>query len=172
MSAAVKHAPTCPVCGAPADVEPINDTARALIGVGDVISGMVAAEAEVLGHEPSVSGWERKVMDAARVYREAQTARMEAHMENFRASGGDPKKLVFTPPISRGSSLTSAEAWILNKAVETLPSLTERDWPHLQAGDDPTQKQIDWLMQPGVWGASATCWAERDLSKAEGRSDA
>ena len=128
-----------------------------VVGMGHGLSGMIEAEAEVLGRRPHVSEFEARCIKSAQAYTDRRTAQMEALMVRFCDKGADPDYLPLSPPITRGSRLTGPEAWMINAASEWLPSLTESGWPVLDAGEEPTEKQIQWLSTN--WFESAKVWA-------------
>lgn len=92
------------------------------------------------------------------------TAYFDHLMDEF-AKSRDGKRLVFTPPTTRGSLITIAEAWIINTQREYVPTLTDAGrWPIVEALAHPdtiSSDQARWLSLPGVWGDAARLWAER-----------
>lgn len=93
-------------------------------------------------------------------YSQERLAYYEGLMRLF-AEKGD-RHLAFTPPHTRGSLLTIAEAWILNRQKAFVPTLTDMGrWPDASPGMHPhnlSKEQSEWLRRN--WGDGARQWVE------------
>jgi hypothetical protein len=89
------------------------------------------------------------------------TAYFEHLMDEF-AEKGD-RHLVFTPPTTRGSLITRAEAFAINVQRDYVPTLTDMGrWPLISVGQRPdvmSREQREWLSQH--WGECARLWIAR-----------
>jgi hypothetical protein len=91
----------------------------------------------------------------------ARTLYFEGLMRRFATDG--PRHLVFTPPSTRGSLVTNAEAWALNVQKQFVPTLDGMGrWPLVATFDAPellSREQADWLSKR--WGECASLWAAK-----------
>lgn len=103
-------------------------------------------------------------------YSQERLSYFEEMMKEFAEKGG--RYLVFTPPHTRGSLLTLAEAWILNRQRPFVPTLDAMGrWPEVSPGVHPhdlSRDQSDWLCRN--WGEGARQWA--DSQKVHNLADA
>lgn len=88
-----------------------------------------------------------------------RTVYFEGLMDQYASCG--PKHLPFTPPTTRGSLITRAEAYGINLQQQFVPTLAEAGrWPAVSAGGDPNDlsaEQREWLSLR--WGQVASLWA-------------